>query len=126
MVRFDEGLFLLRLLLRFCVLDETAVHGENGARSERSASQRRQSTANRTRQASSAVSTTTKNRSNLLTNTTRRKREQQNESLQLAITELLNHFSHRNLDAIVRVIRMTLEKLRKRITSTLSYGNYHS
>jgi hypothetical protein len=60
----------------------------------------------------------------LLTSKSRRKREQQNENLQIAITELLNHFSHRNLDAIVRVIKMTLEKLRKRITSTFSYGNF--
>ncbi|CAF5177685.1 unnamed protein product, partial [Rotaria magnacalcarata] len=61
-----------------------------------------------------------------LTTVSRRKREQQNESLQAAITELINHFSHRNLDAIVRVIKMTLEKLRKRITSTLTYaGNHH-
>jgi paraquat-inducible protein B len=59
----------------------------------------------------------------MLAATSRRKREQQNENLQVAITELLNHFSHRNLDAIVRVIKMTLEKLRKRITSTLTFGN---
>lgn len=85
-------------------------------------SQRLSGTA-RTRQVSSGKSAKAKTKSNLLANTSRRKREQQNEAMQAAITELLNHFSHRNLDAIVRVIRMTLEKLRKRITSTLSYGN---
>ena len=85
------------------------------------------STASRNRQPSAAVSAANKTKSSLaITNTSRRKREQQNENLQIAITELLNHFSHRNLDAIVRVIRMTLEKLRKRITSTLSYGRFPS
>jgi len=79
-------------------------------------------TTQKTRQASSAVSVPRPRSTTVLTNTTRRKREQQNENMQLAITELLNHFSHRNLDAIIRVIKMTLEKLRKRITSTLSYG----
>ncbi|CAF0729412.1 unnamed protein product, partial [Didymodactylos carnosus] len=54
----------------------------------------------------------------------RRKREQ-SEQLQTAIMELINHFSHRNLDAIVRVVKSTLEKLRKRITSTLTYGRNH-
>lgn len=58
----------------------------------------------------------------MLTTTSKKKREQQSENLQIAITELLNHFSHRNLDAIVKVIKLTLEKLRKRITSTLNYG----
>jgi len=109
------------------VLDETGTGADQSThKSARSTSERRKSTTNRTRQAS-AISSTIRNKSaNMLTATTRRKREQQNESLQVAIMELLNHFSHRNLDAIVRVIRMTLEKLRKRITSTLSYGNFRS
>ena len=98
--------------------------GANGQKSGRNGDPRRMSTASRTRQASAAASSLNRNKSALkLTSTSRRKREQQNENLQIAITELLNHFSHRNLDAIVRVIRMTLEKLRKRITSTLSYSS---
>ncbi len=108
------------------ILDETTtVHSQSAHKSARSAGQARSTTTNRTRQASSAILSTGRNKSSvLLTATSRRKRDQQNENLQVAITELLNHFSHRNLDAIVRVIKMTLEKLRKRITSTLSYGNF--
>lgn len=102
------------------------ITGGNGQKSARNGNPRRLSTASRNRQPSAAVSAANKTKSSLtITNTSRRKREQQNENLQIAITELLNHFSHRNLDAIVRVIRMTLEKLRKRITTTLSYGRNH-
>jgi hypothetical protein len=75
---------------------------------------------NRTRPVSSLLGR--KKSSSILTISTRRKREQQNENLQNAIAELLNHFSHRNLDAIVRVIRITLEKLRKRITLSYNYS----
>jgi paraquat-inducible protein B len=111
----------------FIILDEiTTVHGQSAHKSARSASQRQPSATNRIRQTSAAVSSTGRNKSSMmLTATSRRKREQQNENLQVAITELLNHFSHRNLDAIVRVIKMTLEKLRKRITSTFSYGKFY-
>jgi dynein heavy chain len=99
----------------FFILDEATTVTNKSSRS----AQPRPSTTNRARQASSG-----RNRSStILTVPSRRKREQQNENLQIAITELLNHFSHRNLDAIVRVIKMTLEKLRKRITTSLSYGN---
>ncbi len=91
------------------IIDETTTVTQKSARS----AQNRPSTSNRARTRSSA----------LLAVPSRRKREQQNETFQIAITELLNHFSHRNLDAIVRVIKMTLEKLRKRITTSLSYGN---
>lgn len=38
------------------------------------------------------------------------------------MNDLLNHFSQRNLEAITRVIRITLEKIRKRITSTTNYS----
>ncbi|CAH1780133.1 unnamed protein product, partial [Owenia fusiformis] len=47
----------------------------------------------------------------------KRKREQK-ENLEEAAMELLNHFNHRNLDAIVKVVKNTLEALRKRITSS--------
>ena len=77
----------------------------------------------RTRQPSVALSLTSRRKSLFnATSSSQRKREQQQENLQNAITELLNHFSHRNLDAIVRVIRITLEKLRKRITLTINPG----
>ncbi|CAF0723345.1 unnamed protein product [Didymodactylos carnosus] len=51
-----------------------------------------------------------------------RRKYESSEQLQTAIKELINYFSHKNLDAIVKVIKLTLEKLRKRITSTLTYG----
>ena len=35
-----------------------------------------------------------------------------------AARELLAHFSHRNLDALLKVTKNTLEGLRKRITSS--------
>jgi dynein heavy chain len=63
-----------------------------------------------------------KKSSTIIRASSQRKREQQIENLQNAVTELLNYFSHRNLDAIIRVIRVTLETLKKRITSTVSYG----
>ena len=47
------------------------------------------------------------------TTSSRRKREQQIENFKNAMNDLLNHFSHRNLDAIIRVIRFTLEKNQK-------------
>ncbi|CAF0837526.1 unnamed protein product [Adineta steineri] len=104
--------------------DET--HGHNSTFKSSHSSQHRESTTSRIRQTSAGISSVGRNRSEtLLTATTRRKRDQQNENLQLAIAELLNHFSHRNLDAIIRVIKISLEKLRRRITSTLSYGRHH-
>lgn len=95
--------FLIQFLWEYLILDEGTVH--NSQKSTRP------TTTVRTRQGSS-----------VLTVSSRRKRDQQNENLEIAITELLNHFSHRNLDAIIRVIRITLEKLRKRITSSHTYS----
>lgn len=54
----------------------------------------------------------------LLTNSTHQKRETQTDSLRQALIELINYFNHRNIDAIIRVIRVTFEKLKKRIHST--------
>lgn len=110
-------------------LDETtAVNSSLPGQKPTTNGQSRPGTTNRARTASSAAGALGKNRSAtmLTTTTSRRKREQQTENLQIAITELLNHFSHRNLDAIVRVTKMTLEKLRKRITSTMTYGRSQS
>ncbi|XP_053402509.1 dynein axonemal heavy chain 5-like isoform X4 [Mercenaria mercenaria] len=47
----------------------------------------------------------------------KRKREQR-ENIQQAATDLLNHFNHRNLEALIKVTKNTLESLRKRITSS--------
>ena len=94
------------------ILDET-----NGHRSQKST---RPTTTNRTRIISSSIER--KISASIQTTSSNRKREQQIENYQMAINDLLHHFSHRNLDAIIRVIRMTLEKLRKRITSSTSYG----
>jgi dynein heavy chain, axonemal len=71
----------------------------------------RSGNAGRPRPLSSTVSSTSRKKSStLLTSSSRRKREQKKENLQNAVEELRSYFSHRNLDAIVRVIRMTLEK----------------
>jgi len=112
-------LFLNKFIFYDYIDETTTVNGHSAHKSSQNGHQR-ENTANQIRQ----VSSVGKNRpTTALKTTPRHKRDLQNENLQLAITELLNHFSHRNLDAIVRVIKMTLEKLRRRITSTLSYGN---
>ena len=50
-----------------------------------------------------------------------KKKLEQQEQMEEAAQELLNHFNHRNLDALLKAVRYTLEGLRKRITaSTLS------
>ena len=46
------------------------------------------------------------------------KKHAQREYLLDAARELLAHFSHRNLDALLKVTKNTLEGLRKRITSS--------
>ncbi|CAF3537957.1 unnamed protein product [Rotaria sordida] len=86
----------------------------------------RPTTTNRLRQTSATrTSTGRKKSSNLLTTSLRHRRKQKKEYLQNAITELLHYFSHQNLDAIIKVIRITLEKIRKRIASTFIYDqNY--
>ena len=48
---------------------------------------------------------------------TRKKRETK-EHMEQTASELLAHFSHRNLESLLKVIRNTLEQLRKRITSS--------
>ena len=95
------------LILNF-ILDEA-----NGHRSQKST---RPTTTNRARIISSSIGR--KISASIGTTSSRRKRELQIENFQIAINDLLHHFSHRNLDAIIRVIRTTLEKLRKRITSS--------
>lgn len=52
------------------------------------------------------------------------KRKQQREELQQEAQYLVDHFSHSNLEALLRVTRMTMESIRRRITvsSSVSYG----
>ena len=40
------------------------------------------------------------------------------ENLEEAAMELLAHFNHRNVDALLKVTKNSLEALRKRITSS--------
>ncbi|KAK3610339.1 hypothetical protein CHS0354_029807 [Potamilus streckersoni] len=47
-----------------------------------------------------------------------KKKREQRETIEEAAMELLNHFNHRNLDALQKVVRNALESLRKRITSS--------
>ncbi|XP_064611990.1 dynein axonemal heavy chain 5-like isoform X2 [Liolophura sinensis] len=47
-----------------------------------------------------------------------RRRKEMRENIEEAANELLNHFNHRNLDALLRVTRNTLESLRRKITSS--------
>ena len=50
-----------------------------------------------------------------------KKKLEQKEQMEEAAQELLNHFNHRNLDALLKSVRYTLEGLRKRISaSTMS------
>lgn len=52
------------------------------------------------------------------------KRKQQREELQQEAQYLIDHFSHSNLEALLRVTRTTMESIRRRITvsSSVSYG----
>lgn len=47
-----------------------------------------------------------------------KKKREAFEAMQEAAYELFNHFNHKNLDALVKLVRFTLEKLRKRITAS--------
>lgn len=47
-----------------------------------------------------------------------KKRREAIEAMNEAAYELFAHFNHRNLDALVRLVRNTLERLRRRITSS--------
>ena len=38
--------------------------------------------------------------------------------------ELFNHFNHRNMDAIIKLVKTTLEKLRKRIWASQAVKSY--
>ena len=48
----------------------------------------------------------------------RDREEKMKEQLEEAATDLLQHFNNRNLDALLKLTRNTLEGLRKRITSS--------
>ena len=55
--------------------------------------------------------------------TAAKKRREKREHLEESAQELLAHFNHRNLDALLKVTRYTLDAIRKRVTSgsTVSY-----
>ena len=55
-------------------------------------------------------------------NVAKKKREMR-ENLEEAAQELLAHFNHRNLDALLKVCRYSLDSIRKRVTSS-SHLNY--
>ncbi|XP_038626369.1 dynein heavy chain 5, axonemal [Tachyglossus aculeatus] len=46
------------------------------------------------------------------------RKKKENETLEAAAQELLSHFSHRNIDALLKVTRNTLEMIRRRIHSS--------
>jgi dynein heavy chain len=55
-----------------------------------------------------------------------KKRREAKLAMLEAAQELFNYFSHKNSDSIVKLVRSTLEKLRKRISTsqfTMTYGN---
>lgn len=103
--------FALFVCVYDLLVDETTMHRT-----------RPTTTATNTRTRLNSSSIGRKKSGSIRTSSSRRKREQQMENFQNAMNDLLNHFSQRNLEAITRVIRNTLEKIRKRITSTTSYG----
>lgn len=47
-----------------------------------------------------------------------KKRREAFEAMQEAAYELFNYFNHKNLDSLIKLVRFTLEKLRKRITAS--------
>lgn len=54
-----------------------------------------------------------------------KKRREAFEAMQEAAYELFNYFNHKNLDAIIKLVRFTLEKLRKRITASQAILAYN-
>lgn len=100
-------------------LDKESVSSDSGSHK----SHHRATTANRYRQVSSGASLTGRKKSSaLLTTSLRHKQQQKKEYLNNAISDLLHYFNNRNLNAIIKVIRITLEKLRKRISISSIYG----
>jgi len=55
------------------------------------------------------------------------KKKQQREELQQEAQYLIDHFSHSNLEALLRVTRSTMESIRRRITvsSSVNYGDFN-
>lgn len=47
-----------------------------------------------------------------------KKKKEMRENIEESAMELLTHFNNRNLDALLKATRNTLEALRKRITSS--------
>ena len=54
-----------------------------------------------------------------------KKKREAVEAMNEAAYELFSYFNHKNLDALVKLVRNTLEKLRKRITASQSSLAYN-
>lgn len=54
-----------------------------------------------------------------------KKKREALEAMQEAAHELFNYFNHKNLDALVKLVRFSLEKLRKRITASQAILAYN-
>lgn len=108
-----------KILFLFSLQDEAGVAEEN--RSQKST---RSNARSRRLPSSSANSSQNRKKSSiaLTLSSSQRKREIQKENLLLAVKDLLNHFNQKNIDAIVRLIRLSLEKIRKRIAAVPGYG----
>lgn len=55
----------------------------------------------------------------------RKKRREAVDSMNEAAYELFSHFNHKNLDALIKLVKNTLEKLRRRITASQSKLAYN-
>lgn len=54
-----------------------------------------------------------------------KKKREALEAMHEAAFELFNHFNHKNLDALIKLVKFTLEKLRKRITASQAILAYN-
>ncbi|KAK7469850.1 hypothetical protein BaRGS_00036128, partial [Batillaria attramentaria] len=90
--------------------EEEAAEGEEGGEGADTAK-------GDSRTASRAESRKSRPKSSKVTQAAKRKKEMR-ENIEESAMELLIHFNNRNLDALLRCVRNTLEALRKRITSS--------
>ena len=54
-----------------------------------------------------------------------KKKREALDAMQEAAHELFNYFSHKHLDALIKLVRFTLEKLRKRIIASQAILAYN-
>ncbi|XP_071957897.1 dynein axonemal heavy chain 5-like isoform X2 [Antedon mediterranea] len=102
--------------------EEEEENGEESKNGEEGEKKRASPTPSRTSLNRSQGSVKSRAQSAAAMTVAKRKREMQ-ENLEQAAQELLAHFNHRNLDALLKVTRQTLDTMRKRVTSStvLSY-----